>query len=150
MSRRPSSLRHVLSAVTRRRVPHRAAGRLLTDNERAVIERLLDGEWPGAAAFRAQIAATEVVGECGCGCGTLDLRVDPNRAPRAEDLAWYTEDETYPVAENTGPSYLMLFQRGGWLRELEHLPGDGDPPQTINPRTIAPEDWEEDSEAPDA
>jgi hypothetical protein len=83
------------------------SGRPLADNERAVLERLLSGEFAGAEAFRAQIAATSVTGECECGCGSL---------------------------------YLARPRAGGrWLAELEHVPGYGPGPGSVDPSKVFPD-----------
>ena len=55
--------------------------RRLTDQERAVIERLLSVEFRDAEYFRAQIAAITVTGGCGCGCGSLNFSVDTETPP---------------------------------------------------------------------
>jgi hypothetical protein len=114
-------------------------GRPLTENERVVLARLLSGEFPGADAFRAQIAATSVTGVCGCGCSSLTLAVDHTKANPAPD-----QDPDWDIIiENGGStSWLMVHQKGGWLAELEHVPGHGLGPGSVDPSEVFPEPWE--------
>jgi hypothetical protein len=35
-------------------------------------------------------------------------------------------------------SWLMLFQRDGWLSELEHVPGHGPRPEELDAASIVP------------
>jgi hypothetical protein len=112
------------------------SGRPLTENERAVLERLLSGEFAGAEAYRAQIAVTSVTGECECGCGSLSLAVEHTRAERGRKRhsGWDM------IAENgADTSWLMVHQKDGWLAELEHVPGYGPGPGSVDPSTVLPD-----------
>jgi hypothetical protein len=57
--------------------------RPLLDSERVALLAILDAQdFPGRDALRAQAASALVDGYCGCGCASVDLRVDDG-APRA-------------------------------------------------------------------
>ena len=108
--------------------------RSLTTAERAVIERLLSVEFREVEHFRAQVPAIEVTHECTCGCGTITFKVDAARAP---SVLW--DDGPEILVEGDAQSWLMLFQRDGWLSELEHVPGHGLPPEQLDAASIVPE-----------
>ena len=111
--------------------------RPLTGNERAVIDRLLSGEFPEVEYFRAQVDAITVISTCSCGCGTIDFAIDPKRAPRVPSRAW--DGPTGPIVEGDASSWLMLFQVDGMLSELEHVPS-GDPnPEQLDASRIEPD-----------
>ena len=95
--------------------------RPLTDDERATVERLLEGH-PAAGEYRAQIPRTVVTGVCACGCGSLDLAVadDVERLDRPSEVLGR-------VDEPDG-SWLMLHAHEGALVELEIVRfAEGDP-----------------------
>lgn len=97
--------------------------RRLTPRERQVLEHLLSLDDPRFDPLRAQARAAVVVGECCCGCATVDLHVDPQLAPAA--LGPFRtpaiEARTYmPAMEDVQHGYeLLLFVRDGWLESLE-------------------------------
>lgn len=109
----------------------------LTDDERAVIERLLSVDFPEVGHFRAQVAHAVVRAACGCGCGTIELEVDAAKAPRAPSHVW--DDEPGPIVEGDEQSWLMLFQSGGMLSELEHVAGHGPGPRDLDAARIVPD-----------
>lgn len=55
--------------------------RPLSDIERGVIARLLAMSFPGRDELRAQLPFAIIVGQCGCGCATVNLAVDRAAAP---------------------------------------------------------------------
>jgi hypothetical protein len=113
--------------------------RSLTDQERAVIERLLAAEVPGAAGFIQQLRYASVESECSCGCGTIDLRVDRTAVPPAAPDRW--AEEMGPFVEGDETSWLMLFQDGGYLTCLEHVPGYGAKIDALNAEEIRPKPY---------
>lgn len=61
-----------------------ALPRPLTRHERAILDLLLNGDFPGAAEFRVQAERVQVVATCGCGCGSYDVGLTDPDLPRAE------------------------------------------------------------------
>ncbi|WP_189335430.1 hypothetical protein [Actinoplanes ianthinogenes] len=50
------------------------APRALTERERAVLDALLTVDFEGVEELRRQAAEARVVGECGCGCPSIDFQ----------------------------------------------------------------------------
>jgi hypothetical protein len=95
--------------------------RELRPAERAVIEFLLNADFAGRNELKEQLDCVEVVWECDCGCGTVNLRVKGS-VGRA-----FTK-EPIPVEANGHGLDVLLFVRGGFLRSLEILDhGDARP-----------------------
>lgn len=77
--------------------------RPLTPHERAILDLLLGGDFPGAAEFRTQAEHVQVVATCGCGCDSYDVGLTDPDAPRADlpngpilqELAVTDPDGTY-------------------------------------------------------
>ena len=113
--------------------------RRLSDDERATLEYLLgddapvlQDEGPGRAELRSQIAHARVVGECTCGCPSVDLVVDPAATPAHVFrglLEAYGRDETGRRA------YVHVFVTAdGYLSGLEYYNHDEDaPPARVDP-----------------
>jgi hypothetical protein len=101
-----------------------------------VIERLLSVEFRDVEFFRAQVPHITVTHECTCGCGTVDFEVDRERAARAPSPVW---DASGLLVRGAAPSWLMLFQHGGWLTDLEHVAGHGPRPDEADPASIVPD-----------
>jgi hypothetical protein len=55
--------------------------RPLSSDERRILTRLLSVESPGVEELRLQLPHAMVVGNCECGCATVDLCVDSALAP---------------------------------------------------------------------
>jgi hypothetical protein len=49
--------------------------RPLSDDERCLLMWLLEHGAPGATGYLSQIPSVRVIGQCSCGCPTLDLAV---------------------------------------------------------------------------
>jgi hypothetical protein len=110
--------------------------RPLSDQERAIIERLLSPDFEDAEYFRRQVPAITVTYQCGCGCGTVHFEVDPD-APRAPGKRW---KGAWLMVEGDERNWLMLFQENGVLRYLEHVSGGrGRGLEVVDARTIEPE-----------
>jgi hypothetical protein len=114
----------------------------LSPRERSVIERLLSVDFRDVESFRRQVDAITVTGMCGCGCGSLTFAVDPKKADAAPSPAW--RDGPAVIAEGDAQSWLMLFQDGGWLTELEHVAGYGPNPEDLDASRITPDAQVED------
>jgi hypothetical protein len=55
-----------------------ASSRPLADAEARTLAALLALDFPGAEQLRCQMQSARVVGQCTCGCATVDLEVDRN------------------------------------------------------------------------
>lgn len=135
IQRRLDQLDHARERLAQRRFRRRhtrvQVRRPLTGRERAVVLKMLDVETPGSEQFRSQVDCITVVYACDCGaCGTISFEVDETRGERAPLPRW---DEYAMVSESSGSAWLMLFQRDGWLSELEHVPGYGPSPEQLDP-----------------
>src|SRR5438132_616153 len=94
--------------------------RSLTDEERAVLERLAEEVSP---EYRAQVPNLQVVGRCGCGnCPTIFF-VPSTKADRENDLV------TRAGKDRTGGLVAaVLLQKAGRLSQLEFYSVDGHAP----------------------
>ena len=90
--------------------------RPISSEERAIAEWLLLHSIPTALSFLPQLEGARVIGQCNCGCPTVDLRVaDGTRPAQPQDNL---------VGEATGEVNgkmvgVMLRQSGGHLACLE-------------------------------
>ncbi|MFE3196040.1 hypothetical protein ACFXHA_44065 [Nocardia sp. NPDC059240] len=106
--------------------------RELTVDEWGALDAMLAGSFPGATELRAQALTAKVVGECRCGCPTIDLAVDPN-TPTAPDVPNPARE-----AETEGGG-MILFVRNGRLIGLEYYSlTDGTLTQFPTPDRIHP------------
>src|SRR5580704_11399470 len=86
--------------------------RALKPNERALMELLFTADFAGRTELKGQLDQAEVVGNCDCGCGTIDFSV---KQPFVRAIA----REPIPVeAHGTGVD-VLLFVRDGILSSLE-------------------------------
>ncbi|NUS44617.1 MAG: hypothetical protein HOQ24_13130 [Mycobacteriaceae bacterium] len=95
--------------------------RPLTEVERNVLSAMLDRPFPGAPQLRAQLATARVVGQCHCGCPTVDLAVDVT-------LPTAVVDSRIPVEAAVPDGGLILFVEEGRLSSLEYYHLAEDPP----------------------
>ena len=86
--------------------------RELKSSERILLEFLLSVEFPGRDELREQMKRTEAVGECDCGCGTIDLEDKP---PFLKAIS----SEPIPVEAHGIGIDVLLFVRNGTLCSLE-------------------------------
>jgi hypothetical protein len=92
-------------------MPMLAHPRPLAPTERDLPDFLLSAALVGRDELASQADLVEVVGECDCGCGTVDLQV--NGVPRPEGV-----DQLMVEANGKGVD-VLLFARGGFLSSLE-------------------------------
>lgn len=85
--------------------------RPLKSQERELIDFLLSANVVGRDELKKQADSLEVVGECDCGCGTIELQV--RNVPRREAV-----DQLMVEAYGKGVD-VLLFVRGGFLSCLE-------------------------------
>ncbi|WP_455352821.1 hypothetical protein [Streptomyces sp. SYSU K217416] len=97
----------------------------LSPDAAAVLTALLAGTDPVSTALRAQIPYARVTGRCGCGCATVDLRVDRARAapaPAHDSPAVEASYNTSPVGAG-----VLVFTDEGYLSGLEIYSVEDDP-----------------------
>src|SRR5580704_17628646 len=91
--------------------------RPLNSDERELLTWLLKHGEPEAAEHLSQISSVRVIGQCGCGCPTIDLAVGDKQAARAS--------ASTIIAEFCGTTLegafvgVMVHVREGILSELE-------------------------------
>ena len=92
--------------------------RPLKTAEREVLERILSVEFPGATELRLQVPVTNAVAACECGCASIDLAVEPQRAPAANCSSPLPVDTD--ISNQTDPiGGIMVFTADGDLSVLE-------------------------------
>lgn len=104
------------------------APRGLRPDERAMLEFLLDETFLGRDQLRRQLDVAGVVPECADGCPSLAFDVDPASEPTPLKAA------TVPVEaegrdDDGMPILVALHAPDGYLRELEIVRFDGEPPR---------------------
>jgi hypothetical protein len=111
---------NMLATVGRHRSVMRAAPapRQLSDGERAVVRAVLvHADFDGRDTLLADVDTARVVGRCGCGCASVDLRVpgDKNDAPA------YPIPNEATVLDQDGNDVggVLVFAGDGHLRQLE-------------------------------
>jgi hypothetical protein len=99
--------------------------RALTDRERSVLDALLSIEFDGAESLRRQAASARVVGECGCGCPSVDFHREPG-------LGMQVRVNASILGTNDG---LFLYQVGNRLGGIEYvgISDEGDPDELPSP-----------------
>ena len=102
----------------------------LRAEEQQTLDFLLGSPLPGMDELRRQVTGLRVVGDCDCGCATIDLQPDKDHVPRS-----ITEFPRVAVAAFSRdsaaahPAELLLHVIDGWLAELEIVDFRGDNPQ---------------------
>jgi hypothetical protein len=102
----------------------------MTEEERAVVDFLLGGEFPGVESLREQARHAKVTGLCGCGCPTFSLLVDKSlaaQAPTATPGQYVSAD----AVSTDEPFRLLLFTERGWLEAVELVWFGDAPPSTF-------------------
>jgi hypothetical protein len=101
--------------------------RPLTQWEQEMLDMITCVSFPGHEALRRQINHTRVEKQCGCGCLTSDLVVDPNPDYRLEDQRRGPIYDLYGKDNDGMVMYAILFVRDGYLSMLEVQRADGSP-----------------------
>jgi hypothetical protein len=105
--------------------------RPLSDAEKKITLLLLSREFPGAQELRAQVDHAQVVGECDCGCPTIDIEV-AEAAPRSlpQSGAGPLPYEGSVASDGEDPAGgIILFSSNGYINSLEYYPmRDPSPP----------------------
>ena len=108
----------------------------LEDLERAVMEKLLDGEHPMLAALRAQAQSGRLLGRERTGAGFYCSFEVPPEAPAVEPRDFEIDDvngELHGLAHGAG---FVLFVRDGRLDMLEGFSYDEPWPQAVSQFTL--------------
>jgi hypothetical protein len=109
---------------------HFSRPRELKPNERALLEFLLTADFPGRNELREQVGRVQVLWDCDCGCGTINLMVT-NPVVRA------VAREPIPIEARGANVDVLLFVRDGLLSSLEIVDhGDGRPLAFPSPSTL--------------
>jgi hypothetical protein len=99
----------------------------MTPDEQAVVLAMLAQDFPGSAELRAQVPSALVIGECGCGCATIELTV--KSAPRSVNAP--VQDGMLISAEVQGTEAgVLLFVKDGYLSCVE-VYSSGDQPAVL-------------------
>ena len=100
--------------------------RPLTGTERALLDALLEHEFPGVEELRAQVSLATASPGCECGCGTIDLHVPDGSPPSTAESPAPVEGTVVDAAgEPVGG--LLLFLEEGRLAGLEVHAFDDEP-----------------------
>jgi hypothetical protein len=104
--------------------------RELKPNERALMEFLFTADFPGRNELKEQVDRVEVVGDCDCGCGTIDLAVK-------EPFVRAASREPISVEAHGDGIEVLLFVRDGLVSSLEIVDyGDSRPLIYPSPATL--------------
>jgi hypothetical protein len=103
--------------------------RPLSLREAETLRFMLSPNDPRLDSLREQAEVALVSGMCHCGCATVDLAVDKDRARPAAGLCSEVIDTRTPQFDpDKGPFELILYLADGWLKELEVVYYANDPP----------------------
>ena len=104
--------------------------RALRADEQQTLDFLLGSPLPGIDELRGQVPGLRVVGDCDCGCATIDLLPDKDHVPRA--VTQFSRVAVTAFSRDSAaahPAELLLHVIDGWLAELEIVDYRGDNPQ---------------------
>ena len=87
----------------------------MTEEERAVLEFVLEPDFQGAEALRDQVRHAEVDGLCGCGCPSFSLAIDKSQAAR--DVNPRTPVDCEAESVDLDPLYQPFLQVGNRLAD---------------------------------
>jgi hypothetical protein len=94
---------------------------------------LLTPSFPGVDTMRQQAQKATVVGECGCGCATIDLAID-NGHPEPIEARERIITEARTQEDRDGPPLeLILFAKGNCLSSIEIVYYDDNIPHVFPP-----------------
>ena len=108
--------------------------RPLSDREAETLRFMLSPDDPQLVPLREQAEVAVVEDMCPCGCATIDLAVDRERARPAPGLHSAVVNAWTPQFDpSKGPHELILFLEHGWLSSLEVVYYTNDPPTEFPP-----------------
>jgi hypothetical protein len=93
--------------------------RALTTRERAVLERLLAFDAPGAPSLRSHLdLITEVYNSCDCGCASVGF-APPDKMNHSPDVSTFPVDVIVHDDVGNPIGGMVLFTRSGRLHDLD-------------------------------
>ena len=95
------------------------AARPLSSSEWQVLGALLDLDFPGVGELRCQMQSVRVVGQCTCGCATVDLQADSTLCASAGTTSPIPAEAVVLDSEGAAIWGLLVFLREGYLASLE-------------------------------
>jgi hypothetical protein len=105
-------------------MPRLSVVRKLTTFEHALLRLLIVNGLGKDSPYLEQVAEASVVGQCDCGCGTIDLAVSGQR-PKSPVVT--TLVDAQGVNSSGQPVEVILFARDGFLSSLEVFSPTGQP-----------------------
>lgn len=84
-----------------------------------MLKALLDLDFPGVAELRCQMQSVRVVGQCSCGCATVDLEGDRTQCAPAGTTSPIPAEAIVLDSKGTAIGGLIVFLRQGYLSSLE-------------------------------
>jgi len=86
----------------------------LTEQERAILDFILDHEWEGVEQVREMLRGARATATCSCGCGSIDLSATPSPGKLRSPSPVPAEGVTYVDGQ---PVNVLLFidDDGGYL-----------------------------------
>jgi len=114
--------------------------RPLTPTERALLDSLLDHDFDGVDALRAQARVVTASTGCECGCVTIDLHV-PDDAPMSSADGPVPLEGTVVDAAGEVIGGVQVFLADGRLAGLEVHSLDEPVPVVPSPELVSWESW---------
>ncbi|MEX1039881.1 MAG: hypothetical protein WDZ51_04585 [Pirellulaceae bacterium] len=112
--------------------------RQLTDQERSLVQWMLEHGSPEAAAFLLQLDQAEVTPwKCGCGCASINFQVrwQPESPPGVHPIA------DFVFGEGDMLSGIFVFEQDGILSGVEVYGFEGEAPKSLpRPEELQPFD----------
>jgi hypothetical protein len=102
----------------------------LTDDQRALLEFLLAGDFAGSEELRTQARTVRTSGSsCDCGCASFFLNPDHTLPPAP--VAETVPIEAHGSARGGSAVQVLVFVRDGYLYDLEIVTCDGPPARDL-------------------
>lgn len=109
-----------------------ATPRALRASERALAEFLIDEPFPGRDQLRRQLDSARVRDEGAEDCATIGIAVDRSLPPTPAEAVTVPVDAEGRDTDGM-PILFVLHAPDGYLRELEVVRFDGEPPRSMPP-----------------
>ena len=102
--------------------------RPLNDAERGVLAALLEPEFDGVRELRQQATALQVVGQCDCGCPTVDLRTGRPAASALRQRRLSPVEGRVAPQHDEPPGEILMFLEDGRIVSMEYVYYTDHPP----------------------